>query len=204
MIVSTDIDIDFADRDAALATLAYVPASREERGVLAKHQTGVYFQDAPLDPVTGFASILYEEAAELGYFKIDFLNNTIYQGVRDEAHLDELVNRDPEWSLLEERDIVGMLAHIKDHFGAVQFIKPKSIDDLAVVLAIIRPAKKHLYGRSRTEIDAEIWKPEPGAEEYQFKRAHAIAYAVSIVVQLNLLVDQAAAELEAEEDPIFG
>ena len=39
---------------------------------------------------------------------------------------------------------------------------------------------------------------EDGAEDYVFKKAHAISYATSIVVQLNLLVEQATA---GEESP---
>jgi hypothetical protein len=200
MKVSTDIDIDFASRDVALATLAHVPASRIERGVFTKHQTGVYFQDVPVDPVTGYCSILYEDAGDLGYFKIDYLNNSIYDDVRDPEHLDELVAREPEWELLEDREIVSGLAHVREHFGTLQSIKPRSIDDLAVVLALIRPAKRHLLGKSRQEIDAEIWKPEPGGDEYWFKRAHAVAFSLSIIVQLNLMVEQVMADLEIEGD----
>jgi hypothetical protein len=209
LIVHTDIDMDFADRDAALSTLAYVPASMVERGAhrikqgsVVKHQTGVYFQDAPIDPLTGLCSILYEDAAELGYFKIDFLNNSIYQGVRDEDHLDALVKEEPVWELFEMREVVGSLAHIKDHFGTVQVIKPKCIEDLAVVLALIRPAKRHLIGRSREEINSDIWKPEPGSDDgYRFKRAHAIAYAVSIVVQLNLMSERAVEAMNDDTGP---
>ena len=39
----------------------------------------------------------------------------------------------------------------------------------------------------KDQIEQEIWLP---TEEYYFKKAHAIAYAVSIVVQLNLLVEK--------------
>lgn len=192
--ISTDIDIDFADRDAALASLVHVRASREDRGSILPHPTGVYFQDVPVDPFSGYCSISYQKAAELGYFKIDFLNNSIYQGVRDDAHLTELVNREPEWDLLDDRDIVGMLAHIRDHFGTVQSVRPRSIEDLALVLALIRPAKKHLVGRPRNEIEAEIWKPDDDGT-YSFRKSHSIAYALAIVVQLNLLVEEAARQL---------
>ncbi len=191
--VTTDIDIDFADRELALLGLMHVKASRSDKDTLVRHPSGVYFQEIPVDPFSGCASIPYQEAGELGYFKIDFLNNSLYQDVRDENHLHDLVDREPEWSLLEEREIVGMLAHIGDHFGVVQAIKPQSVDDLAIVLALIRPGKKYLLGQPRAVIDAEIWK---ASDEFTFKRAHAIAYAVSIAVQLNLLVDKTVEELE--------
>lgn len=194
--VTTDIDIDFADREKALAGLLHIAASRDVDGTPARHQTGVYFQDIPTDPFSGLASIHYKDAADLGYFKIDFLNYSIYEGVRDEDHLIELLNRDPEWSLLDDKDIVPLFVHIGDYFGILQRIRPKSIEDLAVVLALIRPGKKHLLLRPREEIDAEIWNSSPD-DKYTFKRAHAISYAASIVVQMNLLVEQMAAEIES-------
>ena len=194
--VTTDIDIDFADRDSALAGLMHVAASMEQKNTVARHPTGVYFQNVPVDPLTGFCSLTYEEAAENGYFKIDFLNNTLYDGVRDEEHLIALTT-DPDWEMLEVEEIVGMLAHIHSSFGIVKAIRPQSVEDLAVVLALMRPGKRHLMGKTRTEIDAEIWKPN--ADGFVFKRAHAIAYAVSIVVQLNLLCEVTAAQIDAGE-----
>lgn len=202
--VTTDIDIDFADRDKALEGLLHVPASRKATDVglddggdkNIRHPSGVYFQDVPSDPFTGFCSIPFKDAAELGYFKIDFLNNTLYRNVRDEDHLDELVNREPDWIFLQHRELVKMLVHIGEHFGIVQAIRPQSVEDLAVVLALMRPGKRHLLGKSRAEIDAEIWTTN--GEGFVFKRAHALAYAVSIVVQMNLICEQQAAEMTEE------
>jgi hypothetical protein len=191
--VTTDIDIDFPDRDAALIGLMHVAASMEQKGQPARHPTGVYFQNVPTDPLTTFSSLTYEEAAECGYFKVDFLNNSIYAKVRDEDHLIALM-ADPEWDMLEVEEIVSMLAHIHSSFGMVKAIRPKNVDDLAVVLALMRPGKRHLMGKPRAEIDAEIWRP--GNDGFVFKRAHAIAYAVSIVVQLNLLCEQTAAAID--------
>ena len=191
--VTTDIDIDFADRDLALSSLMSVPASMESRNEIVRHPTGVYFQNIPTDPFSSYASLNYEEAAERGYFKIDFLNNSIYEGVRDEDHLLELM-AEPDWEMFEDETVVSMLAHIHSSLGIVRAIRPRSVDDLAVILALQRPGKRHLLGRPRAEIDAEIWKPNQ--DGFVFKRAHAIAYAVSIVVQFNLLMEQTAAQLD--------
>jgi hypothetical protein len=191
--VTTDIDIDFADRDSALVGLLHVAASRDHNGDKIKHPTGVYFQNVPTDPFNGFSSLDYEAAAEQGYFKIDFLNNTIYTDVRDEEHLISLME-EPDWDLLEHEEIVSMLAHIHRSFGLVSSIRPRSVDDLAVVLALMRPGKRHLMGKKRNEIDAEIW--QTGEDGFVFKRAHAIAYAVSIVVQLNLICEKTAAAID--------
>lgn len=202
-LVTTDIDIDFADRTSALEGLLHVPASLiNHRGQKQRHASGVYFQDVPVDPLTGLCAYDYEQAQDLGYFKIDFLNNTLYEGVRDEDHLIELLDREPDWSLLEHAEIVDMLAHIRDNFGVVNAVKPKSIEDLAVVLALMRPGKRHLMSRPRADIDAEIWLP--GSDGFTFKRAHALAYAASIVVQLNMICENTGREIDLETEQTPG
>ncbi len=193
-----DIDIDFADREKALAGLRHAPACRVADGRVDRHQTGIYLQDIPTDPVTGWSAIDYREMSALGYFKIDLLNVSIYEGVRDEAHLHDLLNREPDWTLLEIPAVVEQLAHIRAHFGIVQAVKPRSIDDLAVVLALIRPAARHLMFASRERIDAEIWALASADGEYAFKRAHAIAYAASIVVQLNLICERIGEQIDTQ------
>jgi hypothetical protein len=188
-MIDTDIDIDFADPAAALATLDAIPAVLIQSDGRAKHVSGVYFQDIPVDPLDGMAVWDHKEAATRGYFKIDFLSNTLYRGVRDEAHLDALLNTPPPWHLLRNPTIVSQLHQLHNHQDVVEQFEPQSIEDLAVCLAIIRPGKRHLRYRPRFEIDQEIWLP---TEHNYYKRSHAIAYAVSLVVQLNLLVEQAA------------
>ena len=65
-------------------------------------------------------------------------------------------------------------------------LKPKTIEQLAAVLAIIRPAKRNLMYKEWHEIMKEVWiKPTDGS--YFFKKSHAVAYAQAIVVQMNLL-----------------
>jgi hypothetical protein len=196
LAIQTDIDIDFADRDKALSGLLHVDAITEGKNGISRHPTGVYFQEIPTDPITGYAAFDYELAADLGYFKIDFLNNHIYENVRNEAHLDELVKREPEWELLDMPEVVEKLAHIHSHFGVVQTIRPRSIEDLAIILALMRPGKRQLLGKSREEINAEIWTPDNSG--YTFRKSHSLAYALSIVVQLNLLCDSIEAEINAE------
>ena len=185
--VNTDIDIDFVDRDSALVGLHSISAVMTQRDQVIKHPSGVYFQDIPINPITGYAAFEYEQASELGYFKIDFLNNSIYTGIRDDDHLTELVNREPDWEIFEIEEIVAKLAHIHSSFGLVSIIKPKNIEDLATILALMRPGKRHLIGSPRDFIEQEIWKT---SDEFSFKKSHAIAYATSIIVQLNLICDQ--------------
>jgi hypothetical protein len=190
--MKTDIDIDFHDRTKALGALPHIPALMVNNGVAQRHNTGIYFQNIPKDPLTNLASIPYKEAEDMGYFKIDFINNSVYEGVKDAEHLQQLVDTEPEWSLLADAEFVSLLVHIHGHFDIVNTIKPKSVDDLAVVLALIRPGKRHLLNESRATIDAEIWNP-PTDGSYFFKKSHSYAYAVSIVMQMNLLTEQALA-----------
>jgi hypothetical protein len=182
----TDIDIDFADRDAAAQSLRCIPALQSDG---SKHNTSVYFQNIPENPFTGLASLDAKTAADLGYFKVDLLNNTIYKGVRNEDHLVDLLSREPPWDLFMDRNVVENLYHIHNYFSIVQNIQPKSVTDLAVIIALIRPGKKHLVGKPRSVIDADIWKPVSDAG-YAFKKAHAFAFALSIVVQLNLMIER--------------
>ena len=184
----TDIDIDFADRDDALKHLAHTPASLVKDKQLKQHNVGVYLHDVPTDPITGLCSIPYEQAEANGFFKMDFLNLGVYKDITDEAHLVRLMNQPPMWELLEEESVVENLFQIHNHYETVKLMKPKSVHELAMVLALIRPAKKHLIGKTWAEIEAEIWIDDQN-DEYRFKKSHAISYALVIVVQLNRFVE---------------
>ena len=185
----TDIDIDLKNRDDVLNKLKHIPASIITNTV-KKHNTGVYFHDIPYDPTTNLSTINYKEAEELGYFKLDLLNVNIYEHVKNEAHLNRLLERTPDWALLLHKEIVEQLFHIHDHYEIVSQMKPTSIDQLAMVLAMIRPAKRHLLGQPWSVIEEQVWqKPRDGS--YFFKKSHAISYAYAIIVQLNSLCELA-------------
>ena len=183
-----DIDIDFEDRTSALKLFKHIPASRLDDKKLVKHNTGVYMHQVPMDADTGLCSVDYNSAEEQGYFKIDFLNVGLYKGVRDEEHLVQLMNTEPLWDLLEQDDFSNLLFHVNGHGGILREMKPKSIEQLAAVLAIIRPAKRHLIGKSWEEVLATVWE-KPTNDEYYFKKSHAVAYATAIVVQMNLICE---------------
>lgn len=185
----TDIDIDFADRDSALRFIKYTPASILQNQDLKRHNVGVYLHEVPVDPVTKLCSIEYKRAEELGFFKLDFLNVHVYKGVRNRAHLDELLEREPLWEMLDDQNIVDMLFHLNGYYDVVEQMKPRNVDELAMVLALIRPAKAHLIGKSWDEIRTEIWVKEDN-DKYGFKKSHSLAYALAIVVQMNLLVEE--------------
>jgi hypothetical protein len=184
-----DIDIDFLDRTKALDIIQHVPAAIKENGTFKKHNTGVYCHSIPYNPITNLASFDYKEAEERGYFKIDFLNVSMYSGVKDEAHLIKLMETEPLWDLLEQDDFNSLLFHVNGNGGLLRKTKPKSIEQLAAVLAMIRPAKRHLQEKSWNEITELVWE-KPTNGDYYFKKAHAIAYAIAIVVQMNLICEQ--------------
>ena len=184
-----DIDIDFIDRDQALKLFEHIPASRIDNGKLVEHNPGVYLHEVPVDAVSSLCQIPYEQAEDEKYFKIDFLNVGIYKGVRNEDHLIQLMETEPLWDLLLQDEFADLLFHLNGHGAILRKTCPTSVEELAAVLAMIRPAKRNLIGKSWPEIMKEVWlKPE--TNDYYFKKSHATAYAVAIVVQMNLICEQ--------------
>jgi DNA polymerase III alpha subunit len=183
-----DIDIDFFDRKQALDVIKHIPAAISENGSFKKHNTGVYCHSIPYNPLTDTANIDYKTAEDRGYFKLDFLNVSVYKDVRDEAHLIELLNTEPLWDLLLQDEFVNLLFHVNGHGAILRQMKPTSIEELAAVLAIIRPAKRYLIGQDWSVVKNEVWQ-KPAGDEYYFKKAHAVAYAHVIVVQMNLICE---------------
>jgi len=181
-----DIDIDFADRDIILSQLEHRVAKLNTG---KKHNTGVYATEIPHNPIDNLATVEHKAADERGYFKLDFLNVSIYKDVKDEEHLKQLMEREPIWQLLEHADFSDKVFHLNGHSALLKQLKPISVDQLAATLAIIRPAKRHLSGSSWNLIFQEVWI-KPTSDEYYFKKAHAFAYAVSVVVHMNLLCEQ--------------
>ena len=182
-----DVDIDFYDRDGVLKLFKHTPATIIKEEKTEKHKTGVYFHAVPEHPITGHSTLDYKKAEDRGYFKIDCLNVSIYKQVKSEEELVELMIQEPDWDMLKDSTIVDQLFHLNGHFKIVSKLEPKTIEQLAAVLAIIRPAKRHLMYKDWVDILKEVWvKPTDGS--YFFKKSHAVAYAQAIVVQMNLIV----------------
>ncbi len=184
----SDIDIDFADREQVLDLLNVTPASIIRDGKLTKHNTGVYVTDIPVDPFVGSASLDYNVAEDRGYMKLDLLNVHVYKQVKSEEHLIKLM-QEPDWAKLYDPAICAQLIHINNHYDTLLKM-PEPVDTiprLAMFLAVIRPGKRHLIGRTWKDVAATVWDKVEG--EYSFKKAHAIAYAQLVVVNLNLLTN---------------
>ena len=189
MVMMPDIDIDFTDRDSALKLFKHVGASRVENNRLVKHNTGVYLHEVPVNALTGLCAVPYDDAEQREYFKIDFLNVGLYNGIKNEDHLVHLMNQEPLWDLLLQDDFTSLLFHVNGHGSILKEMQPKSIEQLAAVLGIIRPAKRHLIGKDWITVMSEVWT-KPETDDYYFKKSHATAYAVAIVVQMNLICEQ--------------
>jgi hypothetical protein len=186
--ISFDIDIDCADRNAILKHIQCIPASIIKDGELTRHNTGVYVQKIPFDPMTGLATYDYKEAEQLGYLKLDFLNMNVYEMVKDEAHLDRLMDKEPNWNRLLDARFSSKLVHIGNYPKLLGIMQPSSIEEMAMFLAIIRPGKKHLIGKSWKEIEKEVWIKT--GDGYEFKKSHGISYGHLVGVHMNLLEEQ--------------
>jgi hypothetical protein len=183
--MSFDIDIDVGNRDQLLKLIDHVPASMNQDERVSKHNTGIYVNPIPNNPISGLCNIDYKQAEELGYIKLDILNVHVYNQITDNDHLDRLLASNPDWSQLRDPEFVSKLIHVNGHFDLLRQHFPDTMDKLAMVLALIRPSKRYLIGKTWRQINEEIWiKPEQG---YYFKKAHAYGYAQLVMIHMNLL-----------------
>ena len=178
-----DVDIDFADRTKLLEYISGVPARLNTD---AKHNTGVYFTDIPVAH-DGVATLEHKAAEELGYFKLDLLNVSVYEHVRNELHLVELM-QDPNWLTLLDKTFFERVIHIGNHWDLMcKMPEPiNSIPRMAMFLAVIRPGKRHLMGKTWAEVAQSVWQ-RPEGDEYFFKKSHSVAYAQLVAVHMNIL-----------------
>ncbi len=186
MKFQSDVDIDFGDRDDILKHIKHIPAAMRKVNPIRKHATGVHVTDIPYDGVNNMANIDYSEAEKRGYFKLDFLNVHVYSQVKSEEHLIELMG-EPDWSMLKDKKTVEQLIHLSNHYQSLQRM-PEPVDSiprLAMFLAVIRPAKKHLIGKPWKTVAQTVWEKE--SNDYHFKKSHSVAYANLVVVHMNLL-----------------
>lgn len=183
--MSADIDIDFFDRNEILRLIKHIPARKTHSGKPERHASGVYVQPIPFDPALGIAALHYKDADRRGYFKLDMLNVSVYQYIRGESHYQHLLNTEPPWHRLVEKEFVEQLIHISNYHTELSQCRPDSIPRMAMFLAAIRPAKRHLLGKPWAEMDNTIWDKVDG--EYSFKKAHGIAYATLVGLHMNIV-----------------
>jgi hypothetical protein len=147
----------------------------------------VYVTDIPYDPVNQCAAIDYETAEQRGYFKIDFLNMTVYNLVKSPEHYDQMKAQEPPWARLwTDSAWVRQLAHVGNYTGLLATMRPDSIPRMAAFISIIRPGKAHLQNRPWAEVFESVWDGDD-SRGYTFKKAHAVSYAALVALHMNLL-----------------
>jgi hypothetical protein len=182
-----DIDIDLADRTQVLNLITHIAARQEQDDKPRRHNSGVYVTPIPYDPIHDCAAFDFREAEERGYFKLDLLNMSVYQLIRDQDHYDQLLATEPPWARLQEPEFVAQIVHINNHYDLIQRM-PEPVDTvprMAMFLSLIRPGKRHLVGRSWYDISEQIWSTS--ADGYTFKKSHAISYALLVALHMNLV-----------------
>ena len=191
MKFKSDIDIDFSDRSQALSLLDHTPASINRDDKWVAHNTGVYVTDVPVDPFTGRASLDYEVAEERGYIKLDFLIVSLYTQIKNDTHLTELIDQEPEWDRLYDPEFCSKLIHIGNHYKTLIKMPEavNSIPRMAMFLSVIRPAKRHLIGLPWAEVARTVWEKSSDGS-YGFKKSHGVAYSHLVCVHMNLLTEQ--------------
>jgi len=189
-----DVDIDMPDREALLGVIDHIKASQfvETKKDIVPHNTGIYLQNIPVDFVSGCASFPYDVAEELGYFKIDLIPYGIYNDVASREDLVEMVEiaESPDFPyelFLDERFFQGnnRLTHLGNYLELCKQYPPKSVMDVAILISLIRPAKKHLIGEKWETICNDVWIK---TDDYGFKKSHAIGYALAVMVHLQILI----------------
>ena len=185
--MSADIDIDLADRDQLLKLIRATTACQLHQGQVRRHNSGVYVTDIPYDPVNACAAIDYETAEQLGYFKIDLLNMTVYKLIRDQVHYDKMLSLEPPWSRLwTDSDWATQLVHIGNYGELLCTMRPDSIPRMAAFISIIRPGKAHLQNRPWETVFASVWDGD-ASRGFVFKQSHAISYAALVALHMNLM-----------------
>ncbi len=194
-----DVDLDTKtsfDPKSVFPQIVRATVVNNSKKEISPHTCGVYFQPIPKDPISGLAAIPYKEAEDIGYEKIDFLHLTLLDYFESNEEIDFLLEREPDWMLLLDPEVVGKLFHLGTrndegklkHFPMLLKVAPRSVQQLADCLALIRPGKGVLidkYVKSPETVRELLYKQDNGV--YAFKRSHAIAYALNIVLQLHLI-----------------
>lgn len=185
-----DIDIDFQSTfDLNNVIEDAVPASMVKKGELVKHPCGYYLQTIPVDSYTGLAAIPYDKATEEGYFKIDFLHLSLLDNFSNKQEIRDLLKIEPDWSLLVDPTVVPKLFQLHRNHTLLARVKPRSVEEIADCIALIRPFKKEYlepYLMDKEKVRPYLYRQE-GDDKSSFKRSHAIAYALTVVLQLHLI-----------------
>lgn len=180
-----DIDVKSHTEKDLYGTRAIIYDADELK--IRPHPSGHYVDsNVPVDCLTGMAAIDHKESDELGFTKIDLLTNTSYDMFDSKQDVIDNLNKEPKWDLLLDEKFVAGLPQISKQFYLLQQVRPRSIEELADILALMRPGKMHLlesYLKNPEKVRPNLYrKPKKG---FIFKKSHAIAYAAMLVCVMN-------------------
>lgn len=185
-LFDVDIDVQSTIHREEFGTKAMI--YNTESNKILPHQSGVYVEPVPIDKETGLCAFDYEYGDDRGFLKVDILTNRSYDSFRSKAEVLAALECEPDWDKLRDRDFVSKLPHVANHFELVRKISPRTVEELADVLALMRPSKIHLidsYLKNKKATRRQLYaRPSTGIF---FKKSHAIAYAVMITVVMNKL-----------------
>jgi hypothetical protein len=185
--MSADIDIDLANRDQLLKLIKFTAAQQTSQDQIRQHNSGVYVTDIPLDPVNKCAAIDYKTAEQLGYFKIDLLNMSVYQLIKSPEHYKQMLTLEPNWQRLwTDPDCAKNLVHIGNYTELLNTMRPDSIPRMAAFIAIIRPGKAHLQNLAWNQVFDSVWDGDE-SRGFVFKHSHSISYAALVALHMNQL-----------------
>jgi len=185
--MDVDIDVPPSFKPQRLFP-SWLQASVLTEDQLTRHPCGVYPQAMAKDPVTGLAAIPYDAAEQLGYLKVDFLHLNVYSHFSTRREIEELLKKEPDWTLLQLPSAQKKLFQLAKHGEMLSKLKPRSLEDLADCMALIRPGKKALiplYEKHKGSVRAGLYAKDD--EGYSFKKSHALAYAMVVWLQLHLI-----------------
>lgn len=184
-----DIDLDFPTTFTPEQLFDVTRASMIIDGNIRPHPCGVYFQNMPKDPVSKLAAIPHKQAGKYGYTKIDFLHLSVLDIFDNKEQVRTLINTEPNWGLLLRSDVVCKLFQLSNNIELVRQIQPSSIMQIADCISLIRPGKIGLldqYIEDPINTRKKLYKID-GKDVYSYKKGHAIAYAMVVVLQLHLI-----------------
>jgi hypothetical protein len=192
--MSADIDIDLANRDQLLDLIRHTPARQIVNGQARCHNSGVYVTNIPGDPVNACAAIDYEQAEQLGYFKIDLLNMSVYQLITGPTHYQAMLSKEPLWQRLwTDTEWAKQLVHVGNYTELLKTMRPDSIPRMAAFISIIRPGKAHLQNQTWSDVFASVWDGDD-SRGFVFKKAHALGYSKLVALHMNLISQPALQE----------
>lgn len=188
-VIGGDVDIDIAPSfrsEKHFPTWVKASVLKDQR--LSAHPCGVYPQAMARDPVTGLAAIPYDAAEDFGYLKVDFLHLQVYQHFSSRKEIEDLLKIEPDWTLLQLPSTWPKLFQLSKHGDLLADLKPRSMIEVADVMALIRPGKKNLVGFYKKEKEAcrrLLYAQDDSG--YSFKKSHACAYSLVVWLQLHLI-----------------